>query len=175
MKRKWSMMDLALMGLMTALTIIASRYLKFEPTPWLRLTFSSAFVMLSGIWLGPIGGAVVGGVADLLGCVISGYPPFIPLTLSPIMVGVFSGLCAPVFKKTKNILVCGGVIAVITIITSVFYGSWCMSMLYGNPYWVMVGQRAVQGLVSSILNAVVVYALYRSPVTGMLYNVRVRA
>lgn len=170
--KKLSIMDIALMGLLIALTIVASRYLKVEPTPWLRLTFSNAFILLAGIWLGPIGGALVGGISDLLGCVISGYAPSIPYMIAPIMVGVLAGFCAPLFRKYKNPFIYAGILAGIALITTVLIGSWAMNLYYGTPYAVMIPQRGLQAILNTILNTIVVYSLYRSPVTGMLVSMR---
>lgn len=168
MKRKFTPMDLAVMGLLTALTIIASRYLKIEIGTMIRLNFSSSFIMLSGIWLGPIAGALVGLVSDLLGCVVGGYAINPMYTLMPMMVGVFAALCLPIFKKYKNVFVYALVILVITLITSTFYGTWVLSIYYGSPFWPNFWTRLVQGLCSTVMNTIVVYMLYNSQVTGMV-------
>lgn len=173
-KTRWSIIDLAMMGLLIALTIVASRYLSFNPTPWMRFTFSYSFIMLAGIWLGPITGGIVGGVADLLGCVLSGQTPLLLFTVSPVVVGVLCGFLAPVFKKYKNPFVYAGLVTVVTLITTVLIGSFALSFLYHMPFWVTAGERAVQAIVSIILNTIVVFALYTSPVTSMLNAQRER-
>ena len=60
----WSPLDLALIGLLTAATIVASNFLTIS-TPISKINFSNAFIMLAGIWLGPVAGAFVGGCARL--------------------------------------------------------------------------------------------------------------
>ena len=76
------------------------------PYRWAKsVTFSNAFIMLAGIWLGPIAGALVGGISDLLGCLISGYAPSIPYMIAPITTGVLAGICAPLFRKNKNVFI----------------------------------------------------------------------
>lgn len=173
MKRKWKAMDLAVMGLLVALNIIASRYLKIEIGTMIRINFSSSFIMLSGIWLGPIGGAIVGLVSDLLGCLVGGYSINILYTLMPVMIGVICGFCEPVFRKMKNrqvigVLTYGALIFAITIVASVFYGTWALSVYYGYPFMLNFWARFGQGILSTIMNTTVVYLLYRSPVTGMV-------
>ncbi len=172
-RRKWTSMDLAVMGLLIALTIIASKYLKIEIGTMNRLNFSSAFIMLSGIWLGPVGGAVVGLISDLLGCVMAGYAINPLYTLMPVMVGVFSGLCEPIYRKTKNVLIYGVVILMITIVTSTFYGTWALivwpgSYAYGQPFLLHFPGRFAQALITTVMNTAVVYLLYRSQVTVIL-------
>ena len=173
MKRKWKAMDLAVMGLLIALTIIASKYLKIEIGTMYRVNFSSAFIMLSGIWLGPIGGAFVGLVSDLLGCLMAAYPINILYTLMPVMIGVFSGLGEPLFRNVKNrpvlsVFVYGLFILVLTFVASALYGTWALSVYYGTPFLVNFPGRVAQGLITTVLNTTVVYLLYRSPVTAML-------
>ena len=174
-------MDLAVMGLLTALTIIASRYLKIEIGTMLRLNFSSSFIMLSGIWLGPIAGALVGLVSDLLGCLVGGYPINPLYTLMPILVGVLSSLCEPIYRKRRAVTIKGKtvnydiavyalVILAITFVASTLYGTWALSMYYGTPFIANFWTRLPQGLISTVMNTLVVYMLYRSPVTQMIHS-----
>lgn len=183
MKTKFTPMDLAVMGLLTALNIIASRYLKIEIGTMIRLNFSSSFIMLSGIWLGPIAGALVGLVSDLLGCLIGGYPINPLYTLMPIMVGVLSGLSEPIFRKRRTVTIKGNavnydvavyalVILAITFVASSLYGTWALSVYYGTPFAAYFWTRLVQGLISTIMNTAVVYMLYRSPITQMIHSQR---
>ena len=59
----------------------------------LRISFESVPVILAGMWLGPLSGAIVALVADVLGTVLSGYGIwFPPIALGPVLVGVISGL-----------------------------------------------------------------------------------
>jgi len=185
-RRKWTTMDLAVMGLLVALNIIASKYLALKIGDLIRLNFSSAFIMLSGIWLGPIGGALVGLVSDLLGCVMANYGINPLYTLMPVMIGVISGLCEPIFKKHRNPFAYGGVILIMTLVTSVIYGTWALTtwdIIIGKLPWMGAKEyvflliangssRLVQGLVTTVMNTMVVYLLYRSYVTIMLTSIR---
>lgn len=166
-KMKWNAKSIAMMGVLVALHIVANRMLAINLSPSLRFSCSSSFVMPAGIWFGPAGGMIAGAPADLPGCVIGGYPPFLPLTVTPVLIGLLSGLAAPMLKKSKNILIYGGAVAVITLFASVLYGTWAQTLLRGMPFW-SVGGRAVQGVCTTIVNTLVVYALYRSPVTNMI-------
>lgn len=183
MKTKFTPMDLAVMGLLTALTIIASRYLKIEIGTMIRLNFSSSFIMLSGIWLGPIAGALVGLVSDLLGCLVGGYAINPLYTLMPVMVGVLSSLCEPIFRKRRTVTIKGKtvnydvavyalVILAITFVASSLYGTWALSMYYGTPFSAWFWTRLSQGLLSTVMNTAVVYLLHRSPVTQMIHGQR---
>ena len=159
---------IAMMGVLIALQIAASRLLAINLSPSLRLSISDSFILLAGIWFGPIGGALVGGLADLAGCLIKGDAYLPILGAAPILVGFLSGCLSPVFKKSRNILVYGAVIGGISALTSVLYRSWAFSVVYGAPFSAYVGPRALQAVFLVTLNTIVVYALYRSPVTVMV-------
>ena len=164
----WSARKLTVMGVLVALHIVANRLLGIDLGPSLRLTISSSFVMLAGFWFGPVSGGLVGGVADLLGCVLDGYAPFLLLTVSPVLMGVLAGLLAPVLRRSKNIFVFGFVVAVITFFTTFLYSSWSFSVLYGSSFWVYASARGMQAIFSMVLNTLVVYSLYLSPVTEIV-------
>ncbi|MBQ1207050.1 MAG: folate family ECF transporter S component [Lachnospiraceae bacterium] len=171
--KQWKAMDLATMGLLIALNIIASKYLTIKIGDMYRVNFSSSFIMLSGIWLGSIGGAVVGLVSDLLGCVIAGYAINPLYTLMPVMIGVVSGLCEPIFRKSRKIWIYGVIVLAITIVASMFYGTWALiswpgSYAYGQPFMLHFPGRVVQGLITTVMNTIVVYMLYNSQVTRMV-------
>ena len=59
----------------------------------LRISFGSIPLVLAGMWLGPVCGAIVAVIADILGTIIQGYGAwFPPLVLGPLATGVISGL-----------------------------------------------------------------------------------
>ena len=159
---------IAMMGVLIALQIAASRLLAINLSPSLRLSISDSFILLAGIWFGPIGGALVGGLADLVGCLIKGDAYLPILGAAPILVGFLAGCLSPVFKKSRNILVYGGMIGGISAVTSVLYRSWAFSVVCGAPFASYVGPRALQAVFLVTLNTIVVYTLYRSPVTVLV-------
>ncbi len=164
----WSARKLTVMGVLVALHIVANRLLGIDLTPSLRLTVSGSFIMLGGFWFGPVSGALVGGLADLVGCVLDGYAPYLLLTVSPVLMGVLAGLLAPVIRRSKNIFVYGAAVAVIGILTTFLYSSWSFSVLYGSPFWVYAAPRGMQTAFSTVLNTLVVYSLYLSPLTDLV-------
>lgn len=167
-KTKWNTKTLAMLGVLIALAIVASRYLVINPSPSLRFSFAFTFVMLAGIWFGPVSGAVVGCLEDVLGCVIGGSSIFLPLTVSPIMAGLLAGLAAPLFRKSKNAFLYAGLIFGIVMITTMLYSSLVLSVLYGTAYPLMFASRIPQGLCSVLVNTILVYMIYHSPVTRLV-------
>ena len=92
-----ALLRLCLSALLAALSIVLGKYLSIS-TPLFRLSFENLPILMAGIFLGPLAGGIVGGVADLLGCVLVGYTINPIITLGGILVGVL------VFELLKIIL-----------------------------------------------------------------------
>ena len=77
--KQWNTKKIAMLGVLVALQITASRLLGINLSPSLRLSISDSFILLAGIWFGPVGGALTGGLADLTGCLLKGEA-YLPIT-----------------------------------------------------------------------------------------------
>lgn len=163
---------LAMEGVLIALAIVASRYLVINPSPTLRFSFSFSFVILAGVWFGPVGGALVGALEDLLGCVLFGTSIFLPLTVSPLLAGLLAGLLAPILKKSKNILIYAAAVICITLMTTMLYSTTVLSYLYHSPFGALFVSRIPQGICAAAVNTFIVYTIYHSPVTRIVREVR---
>ena len=88
----FSIRRLCLMAMMVAMQVLFSRYLGIQVSSTLRVSLETIPIMLSGLWLGPLAGALVALVSDVLGTVLSGYGIyFIYFAVGPITVGIVSG------------------------------------------------------------------------------------
>ena len=87
----FSTRSLVIMAALTAIQIILARYLAIQVNEVLRISFETVPLALAGMWLGPLGGAVVALISDVLGTIIYGYGVwFPPIALGPI---VYAALC----------------------------------------------------------------------------------
>ena len=90
-----------MMAALVAMQIILARFLSIQASDTLRVSFESIPVILAGMWLGPVSGALVALIADILGTIISGYGVwFPPIALGPVMVAVISGLSTKYIFKS---------------------------------------------------------------------------
>ena len=105
LKKTFSTQNLVMMAVLSAMQIILARFLGIQVSETLRVSFESIPVILAGMWLGPVPGAVVAVLADLLGTIISGYGVwFPPLVLGPMMVGILSGVSTKyIFQAIQTI------------------------------------------------------------------------
>ena len=88
----FSTQNLVVMALLTAIQIVLARYLAIHVNDVLRISFETVPLALAGMWLGPLGGAIVALVSDFLGTIIYGYGTwFPPIALGPIFFAAFCG------------------------------------------------------------------------------------
>ena len=66
LKKTFSTQNLVMMAALIAMQIILARFLSIQASDTLRISFESIPVILAGMWLGPIPGAIVAVVADFL-------------------------------------------------------------------------------------------------------------
>ena len=170
--------NLALMAALTAMQIILARFLSIQVSDTLRISFESIPVILAGMWLGPIPGAIVAVVADFLGTIIHGYGAwFPPLVLGPLAVGVLSGVSTKyIFRsplaETRDTWKVALTVVVVGILNSFLFGligSTLFSiMVAGNTtafpvlLWTNLLQRLGTKPFTIAVNAVVVTVINRA-------------
>lgn len=92
LKKTFSTQNLVMMAALIAIQIILTRFFSIQ-TDTLRISFGSIPLVLAGMWLGPLCGAIVAVIADVLGTIIQGYGAwFPPLVLGPLATGIISGI-----------------------------------------------------------------------------------
>ena len=92
-KAKFIAADLTCLALLTAMQVVLSRFLSFN-TLSLKIGFAFLPVAIGAAVLGPVGGAIVGGLGDFLGAILFPIGPYFPgFTLSCALTGlVFDAL-----------------------------------------------------------------------------------
>jgi uncharacterized membrane protein len=97
-KTKFSINQIALYGILMALTVLATM-LVTVPTIATQgyINLGDAIVLLSGMILGPGGGFVVGGLGSALADIILGYSYYAPFTL--VIKGIEGALGVFLFRK----------------------------------------------------------------------------
>lgn len=132
-KRIFSVKRLTIMAMLTALTVIVARFCAIQLNEGLRLSFESIPVILTGIWLGPISGMLVGGLADVVGTLINAYGGayFPALTVTPMLIGLIAGLMAKyVFRGELNFTKILVIVLTADILGSTLYGSLALTWYY---------------------------------------------
>lgn len=189
LRKTFSTQNLVMMAALIAMQIILARFLSIQASDTLRISFESIPVILAGMWLGPIPGAIVAVLADFLGTILSGYGTwFPPLVLGPLAVGVLSGVSTKyIFRsplaETKDTWKVAAIAVVVGILNSFVFGlvgstlySCIMVKQDTTIFWILLGTNFIQRLATKPLtiavNAVVVTivnrAVYKPVVSHLL-------
>ena len=186
----FSTRNLILMAALIAMQIILARFLSIQASDILRISFESVPIVLAGMWLGPLSGAIVALIADILGTVLSGYGIwFPPIALGPVLVGVISGLSTKyVFhsdlSSTKESWKVILTVIVIGIINSFVIGPFtttlysilvmgntnAFSVLLWTNFLGRLTTKPVTILVNALLVAVVNRAVYRPVIRPIVHR-----
>lgn len=153
-----------IMAMMTAVSIILSRFFKIE-TDIARISLGYIPIILTGILLGPVQGAVVGLVADFLGAVLfSSLGWFPPLALTPLIIGLWSGIMREFFLK-NNFWLTVLIISAGSIVGRIIISSICLSYLQGTGFIATLAVRIPLGIVMTVIDSAVIHLLLKSPIT----------
>lgn len=168
MKKENKVKVLVFAGALIAMNIVLSRLLVLNIGPTLRITVSQTPVYLAGFWFGPVVGGICGFLGDLIGSLLQGYAPNPFISLSAILTGVLPGIASYLIKKRMEIWHVLGVLVLNGLIGSLGFTCIGLHMYYGTPWAVLYAGRIVQTILLTAVNTVLVFFLYRSPLTGLV-------
>lgn len=153
---------IAVLAIFSAVSIVCGKYLAFNVGDTIRFSFENLPIILSGIFFGPIAAALVGLVADLVGCLLVGYAINPIITLAAVLIGFLSGavwrLCFPlpdIIKVFITVFSCHAICSV--VIKTV--GLW---VYYESPFMATLGLRSINYLVVAVAEILIVYLLVRN-------------
>lgn len=158
---------LCLAALLAAMSLLLGKFLQI-PTPFsdiVRISFENLPVILAGMLLGPLAGAMTGVVADLVGCAAYGYAINPLITLGAGAVGLVSGLVAWGLERAPLLLrVCACVLLAHTV-GSVLIKTMGLAAWYLASYQIGYGQlllwRALNYLIIGAMECLLLYLLLR--------------
>ncbi len=156
---------MAAAAMLAALSIILGKYLAINIGDSIRLSFENLPVLMAGLFFGPVVGATVGAVADIVGCLMVGYGIIPIITLGAALMGAISGAIGmyafpktPAWKGTWRIFV---PVALSHIVGSMCIKSIGMVLYYGTP-WEIIFLRIPIYTVIIILEGYLLKLLFRN-------------
>ena len=160
---------LATSALLAAISVALARLIIPMPNETTRFSLEAVPIFIAGMLFGPIPGALVGFVADFVGCLFSGYGYNPMFCIPPILYGLSAGLFRPMLVKKVNI---GRIaLAFLPAITlgSVLWQSFALAKVYGGDafeafFLTKLAARSIQFVVTFVLDTLIVWLLYRSKV-----------
>lgn len=153
-------------ALLSAISIIFTRFLSVMIPLFgfnaIRISLGDIPIMLAGILLGPLAGALVGGISDIIGSVfLSPYGYFPGFTLSAIFVGIIPGLFSKYIEKNGMKFITMIIISLATQIpVSIFLNTIWLTMLYGTTFTVLVIPRIISNSIMLPIYTIIIYLLY---------------
>ena len=163
-KRLKNIKFVAVLAMLAAISIICGKYLGINVGDFMRFSLENMPIIFAGIAFGPVAGAVVGIVADLVGCVMVGWVPIPLVTVGAAAIGAISGgvsllitkTALPSWLKTFIIVSCAHFIGSVMIKTIGLAG------FYDIPYTILMLWRMLNYLIVGIIDGVVIHILMKN-------------
>lgn len=163
---------LVYVGLLTTLSIVLTRLASIRiplgGVEAIRIGFGQLPVIMAGIYFGPGAGALVGGLADLLGFFLNPMGPYMPhFTLTAILHGLLPGL---IFHHTSQSLTLRifWSIAIPQIAVGIFLTSYFLHSIFGIPWNILILPRLVSASLQIFIYFYLMLFLSRTPALSTL-------
>lgn len=168
-KARFATKTLVTMALLAAISIVLSRFCVIYFTDSLRLSFGNIPIIITGLLFGPIAGALVGAVTDILGSLLfSGLGWYPPLTVTPVIIGLVAGLLRRFVLKRQQFYRFAAATLIANALGTICWSTFCLSKLYGTPFWTLAGVRVPFYIGVALLEALVIFVLFKSKVFSII-------
>ena len=160
-KRQKSLRITIILALMVAISILMGKYLAIRGGDVMRFSLENTPIILSGIAFGPGAGALVGLVADLVGCVMVGYTINPLVTIGAVAIGLISGFVPRILAKINinGRLSLAITVAVAHLVGSVVIKTLGLAAYYDMPFLILLLWRVLNYLIVGALDGIVVHIL----------------
>ena len=156
-------------ALLAAVSVVLARFIIPMPNETTRFSIEAVPIFLAGMLFGPLPGALVGFVADFVGCLFSGYGYNPMFCVPPILYGLAAGLFQPMLVKKTSVWTIALAFLPALVFGSVLYQSGALALVYGGAskqafFLAQLASRSVQFAVTGVLDVLLVWVLCRSRV-----------
>ena len=149
-ERKADTRRLVMLGLLVSLNVILTRFasvrISIGGVEGIRIGLGSFPVVFSGILFGPLCGAAVGALGDVVGFFLNPMGAYMPhFTLSAALGGAIPGMMTRLLSKEGEPGYMRLLIAIGTgqAVTSLMMVPWFLEMLFGIPPWATLPSRLI--------------------------------
>ena len=160
-----SLTILVVSAFLAAISIVCGKYLAIRGGDVMRFSFENMPILMAGMLFGPVVGAVVGGVADLVGCVMVGYTINPVVTAGAVSIGFVGGLLYYLFGKIKRFpytLKISISVGVSHLIGSVLIKTVGLAAFYDMPLGVLMAWRLVNYVIVGALETLILWYLLKN-------------
>lgn len=156
-------------AMMVAVAVVLARLMSVVPDETSRFSIESIPIFISGMLFGPIAGAIVGFISDLIGCLMSpfGYNPL--LCLRPVLCGLLAGLFQKFLVKKFSIPRLSLAFLPYILFGCILWQSLALALVYGGDaklafFLAKLGTRSIQYAITYIIDVTAVWLLFKSKV-----------
>jgi len=155
-KTRMSTKLVVIIGLLVAMEIVLNRFLSINA--WnIKIGFSFIPVVVAAIVYGPVYGAIVGGLGDLLGAIMFPIGQYFPgFTFTAVLMGLVWGFFLHKEQTLPRIIIAA---ALNQFILGLFLNTYWISFLYGSQYWPLFTTRIIQAAVLFVAQVIIIYAM----------------
>lgn len=164
---KYSTRTIATIGLMVALTVVLTRFASIRisvgGTEGIRIGFGAFPTILAGLMMGPLAGAAVGALGDVIGFIISPMGPYIPhFTVTAALTGFLPPLLWRLFGKGVRFWPVLGAIVGGQTITSLILVPCLIRHFFGLPFATTLPGAVISLALTAPLCSVLTLRLHRT-------------
>ena len=161
-RRGGSIRVLVTLSALSAIGIILGKFLAFNVTEFMRFSLENITIIFSGILFGPLYGAAVGAVQDIVGCIAVGFTINPIITLGSVAVGAVSGATFRIAKKLPHAPKILLSVILAHIVGSVLIKSIGLTIYYQLPFVATLLWRILNYVIVGALEAVSLITLLKS-------------
>ena len=153
------------LALLVAISIIMGKYLAIRGGDIMRFSLENMPIIFAGMAFGPVCGAAVGVVGDLVGCLMVGYTINPLVTIGAGAIGLLSGLGARFCNKLgiSGPLKTVTAVSVAHIFGSVIIKTAGLAAYYTIPFSILLLYRFLNYVIVGALDGVIVHVLLKNP------------
>lgn len=159
---------LALSAVLAAMSIVCGKYLAFNLGQFIRISFENLPILLGGMLFGPVAGALIGAVADLVGCVLVGYAINPMVTLGAVSIGALGGTVWHIVRGANfgvRVWLSAGIAHLVGSVTIKTLG---LAVFYDMPFWQLLLWRLLNYLLVGSVEGALLCAVMKNKAVASL-------
>ncbi len=154
---------LAVLAILAAASVVLGKFLQIPIGDTIRISLENLPVIFAGIVFGPLSGAAVATVADLVGCVAVGYTVNPLITLGAAVVGFSAGVTYMPWKQSSVRYPCVLIsTASAHILGSMIAKTVGLRVAFDTPWSYLIFTRMPVYLVNIVVESVLIYFILKS-------------
>ena len=152
------------LSMLAAVSIICGKYLAINAGEAMRFSLENLSVIFAGVSFGPLAGAAVGVLADLVGCLMVGYAINPLVTVGAGCVGLISGGVWWVMKKSRLPASLSLAVSIFAahLIGSVLIKGAGLAAFYSMPFEILLLWRLLNYAIVGVCEGILLYFLIKS-------------